>query len=54
MLAKDILFGMKVLTLIGLRMTGSASPCAAWARAGPPSCLGVMGIGMVLWWRGCM
>jgi hypothetical protein len=48
MLTKDILFGMHVLTLIGLLMTGFGLTLRRMGRAGLPMCLGVMSVGTVL------
>ena len=48
MLTKDILFGMNILTLLGLMMTGFSLSLRRMASAGLPLCLGVMGIGTAL------
>jgi hypothetical protein len=48
MLTKDILFGMNVLTLAGLLLTGFGLTLRRTARAGLPLCLGVMGVGTAL------
>jgi hypothetical protein len=46
MLTRDILFGVNILTLLGLLMTGSVSPCIPLARASLPLHIGVIGIRM--------
>ena len=48
MLTKDILFGMNLLTLAGLLMTGFGLTLRRSARAGLPFCVGFMGAGTVL------
>jgi hypothetical membrane protein len=48
MLTKDILFGMNLLTLAGLLMTGFGLSLRRTARAGLPFCVGFMGVGTVL------
>jgi len=48
MLTRDILFGMNILTLVGLMMTGFGLTLRRTARAGLPLCLGVMGVGTAL------
>ena len=48
MLTKDILFGMNLLTLAGLLMTGFGLTLRRSARAGLPFCVGFMGVGTVL------
>ena len=48
MLTRDILFGMNILTLVGLIMTGFGLTMRRTARAGLPLCLSVMGVGTVL------
>ena len=48
MLTKDILFGMNLLTLVGLLMTGFGLTLRRSARAGLPFCVGLMGVGTVL------
>ena len=48
MFTKDILFGMNVLTLVGLLMTGLGLTLRRMGRAGLPMCLGVMSVGTVL------
>jgi hypothetical protein len=48
MLTKDILFGMNILTLVGLLMTGFGLTLRRTARAGLPLCLSVMGVGTAL------
>jgi len=48
MLTKDILFGMNILTLVGLIMTGFGLSMRRMAKAGPPLCFGVMGVGTAL------
>jgi hypothetical protein len=52
MLTKDILFGMNVLTLAGLLMTGFGLTLRRTARAGLPVCLSVMGVGTALVFAG--
>jgi hypothetical protein len=48
MLTKAILFGMNVLTLAGLLMTGFGLTLRRTARAGLPLAVGVMGVGTAL------
>lgn len=48
MLTKDILFGMNLLTLVGLLMTGFGLTLRRSARAGLPLSIGVMGVGTAL------
>jgi hypothetical protein len=48
MLTRDILFGMNILTLVGLIMTGFGLTLRRTARAGLPLCLSVMGVGTAL------
>jgi hypothetical protein len=48
MLTKDILFGMNILTLVGLIMTGFGLTLRRMARAGLPLCVGFMGVGTAL------
>ena len=48
MLTKDILFGMNILTLVGLVMTGFGLTLRRVARAGVPLCVGFMRVGTVL------
>ena len=48
MLTKDILFGMNILTLVGLVLTGFGLTLHRTARAGLPLTVGVMGAGTVL------
>jgi len=48
MLTKDILFGMNILTLVGLILTGFGLTLHRSANAGVPLCIGVMGIGTAL------
>jgi hypothetical protein len=48
MLTKDILFGMNVLTLVGLILTGFGLTLHRSANAGVPLSIGVMGIGTAL------
>jgi hypothetical protein len=52
MLTKDILFGMNILTLAGLLMTGFGLTLRRTARAGLPLCLSVMGVGTALVFAG--
>lgn len=47
-MTKDIGFGMNILTLVGLLMTGFGLTLQRMARAGLPLCIGVMGVGTVL------
>jgi hypothetical protein len=48
MLTKDLVFGMNVLTLVGLFMTGFGLTLRRMGNAGLPLCLGVMGVGTAL------
>jgi hypothetical protein len=48
MLTKEILFGMNVLTVAGLLMTGFGLTLRRMSRAGLPLCVGFMGVGTVL------
>jgi hypothetical protein len=48
MLTKDLLYGMNVLTLVGLILTGFGLTLRRSANAGVPLCIGVMGVGTVL------
>ena len=48
MLTKDILFGMNLLTLVGLLMTGFGLTLRRAARAGLLLSIGVMGVGSAL------
>jgi hypothetical protein len=48
MLTKDILFGMNILTLVGLIMTGFGLTLQRMAHAGLPLSVAVMGVGTVL------
>jgi protein-S-isoprenylcysteine O-methyltransferase Ste14 len=48
MLTKDILFGMNILTLVGLIMTGFGLTLQRMARTGLPVSVAVMGVGTVL------
>jgi hypothetical protein len=48
MLTQDILFGMNILTLVGLIMTGFGLTLRRSANAGVPLCIGVMGVRTVL------
>ncbi len=48
MLTKDLLFGLNVLTLVGLILTGFGLTLHRSANAGVPLCIGVMGVGTVL------
>lgn len=48
MLTKDILFGMNILTLVGLIITGFGLTLRRMGRAGLTICLGVMGVGTAL------
>jgi hypothetical protein len=60
MLTKDILFGMNILSLVGLLMTGFGLTLRRMSGAGLPLCIGVMSVGTVLvlaglyasgWWH---
>ena len=48
MLTKDILFGMNILTLAGLLLTGFGLSLRRSARASLPVCVGLMGVGTAL------
>jgi hypothetical protein len=48
MLTKDILYGMNVLTLVGLILTGFGLTLQRSANAGVPLCIAVMGVGTAL------
>jgi hypothetical protein len=48
MLTREILFGMNILTLVGLLMTGFGLTLRRTARAGLPLCLSVMSVGTAL------
>ena len=48
MFTKDILFGMNLLTPVGLLMTGFGLTLHRAARAELPYCVGFMGVGTVL------
>lgn len=48
MLTQDMLFGMNILTLVGLILTGFGLTLRRMANAGLPLCFGVMGVGTVL------
>jgi hypothetical protein len=48
MLTKDILFGMNMLTLVGLIMTGFGLTLRRTARAGLPFSVGLMCAGTAL------
>jgi hypothetical protein len=59
-LTKEILFGMNILTLVGLLLTGFGLTLRRMGRAGLPLCIGVMSVGTVLvlaglyasgWWH---
>jgi hypothetical protein len=52
MLTKDILFGMNILTLVGLIMTGFGLILRRMGTAGLPLCLSVMGVGNLWCWLG--
>jgi hypothetical protein len=47
-LTKDILFGMNILTLVGLLLTGFGLTLRRMGNAGLPLCFGVMGVGTAL------
>jgi hypothetical protein len=47
-LTKDVLFGMNVLTLTGLVLTGFGLNLRRTARIGLPSCIALMGAGTAL------
>jgi hypothetical protein len=48
MLTKDILFGVNILTLVGLMLTAFGLTLRRMGRAGLPLCIGVMGVGTAL------
>jgi hypothetical protein len=48
MLSKDIIYGMNLLTLVGLFLTGFGLTLRRMGRVGLALCLGVMGIGTAL------
>jgi hypothetical protein len=48
MLTTDIFFGMNLLTLVGLLMTGFGLTLRRATRAGLPFCIGFMGVGTAL------
>ena len=48
MLTRDMLFGMNILTLAGLLLTGFGLSLRRTARASLPLCIGLMGIGTAL------
>jgi hypothetical protein len=48
MLTKNIFFGMNILTLVGLILTGFGLTLRRMARAGLPLTIGVMGVGTAL------
>jgi hypothetical protein len=48
MLTKDILYGMNLLTLVGLLLTGFGLTLRRMGHGGMLLCLGVMGIGTAL------
>jgi hypothetical protein len=48
MLTKNLLYGMNVLTLVGLILTGFGLTLYRSANAGVPLCIGVMGVGTAL------
>ncbi len=48
MLTTDMLFGMNILTLLGLILTGFGLTLRRMANAGLPLCIGVMSLGTVL------
>jgi hypothetical protein len=48
MLTKDIFFGMNILTLVGLIITGFGLTLRRMAHAGLPLCFGLMGTGTAL------
>jgi hypothetical protein len=47
-LTKDILYGMNIMTLAGLLMTGFGFTLRRMGRTGLPLCIGLMGLGTVL------
>jgi hypothetical protein len=48
MLTKDLLYGMNVLTLVGLILTGFGLTLHRSANARVPLCIAVMGVGTAL------
>jgi hypothetical protein len=48
MLTQDTLFGINILTLVGLILTGFGLTLRRMANAGLPLCFGVMGVGSAL------
>jgi hypothetical protein len=48
MLTKDILYGMNILTLVGLLLTAFGLTLRRMGRAGLPFCFGVMAVGTAL------
>ena len=48
MLTRDLFYGMNVLTLVGLILTGFGLTLHRSANAGVLLCIGVMGVGTVL------
>ncbi|MBV8121691.1 MAG: hypothetical protein JO081_17340 [Alphaproteobacteria bacterium] len=48
MLSKDLFFGINILTLVGLILTGFGLTLHRMARAGLPLTIGVMGMGTAL------
>jgi hypothetical protein len=48
MVTKNILFGLNILTLAGLLLTGFGLTLHRMARARLPLCFGVMGVGTAL------
>ena len=48
MLTRDMLFGMNILTLAGLLLTGFGLSLRRTAGAGLPLCMGIMGAGTAL------
>jgi hypothetical protein len=48
MLTKDLPYGMNVLTLVGLILTGFGLTLYRTADAGVPLCIAVMGVGKAL------
>jgi hypothetical protein len=48
MLTKEIFYGMNVLTLAGLILTGFGLTLRRSANAGVPLCIAVMGVGTAL------
>jgi hypothetical protein len=47
-LTRDVLFGVNILTLAGLLLTGFGLTLRRTGRAGLPLCIGVMSAGTVL------